>query len=63
MSAEPVIKFTDVTKTFMRPDGRGEFVGGFTTLKLVFDVGSEHHSISCQLEAEAFAFCSAITTE
>ena len=26
MSAEPVIKFTDVTKTFMRPDGRGEFV-------------------------------------
>ena len=26
MSAEPVIRFTDVSKTFQRPDGRGDFV-------------------------------------
>ena len=26
MSAEPVIRFKDVTKSFRRPDGRGDFV-------------------------------------
>ena len=26
MSAEPVIRFTEVSKTFRRPDGRGDFV-------------------------------------
>ncbi|HZQ14369.1 MAG TPA: ABC transporter ATP-binding protein [Pseudolabrys sp.] len=34
--AEPVIRFTDVTKVFRRPDGRGDFVA---VDRLSFDIG------------------------